>query len=107
MEKNEFPDLRSWIVATWSMLGGMIIAWIDSQPNWDDTGITAGMLFIVAGIAGYFHPKRFWFWAVLCGIWIPLVAILRRGDVLMLLVLLIPMGGSFSGTLIRRIIKGE
>ena len=26
---------------------GMAIAWVDSRPNWDDTGITAGTLFLM------------------------------------------------------------
>jgi hypothetical protein len=85
----------------------MVIAWIDSQPGWDDTGITAGMLFIVSGLAGCIDPKRFWLWALLTGIWIPVAAISRNGDIMMMLVLIITFGGSFSGSLIRKMVSKE
>jgi hypothetical protein len=107
MENNVFADFKFWITASLSTLGGMAIAFIDSQPGWDDTGITAAMLFIVSGLAGFFNPKKLWLWALLCGIWIPVVGIIRRGDFMMLIVLIITFGGSFSGGLIRKMVSGQ
>ena len=105
MEKSLLTDIKFWITAILSTLAGMIIAWIDSQPGWDDTGITAGMLFIASALAGFFYPRKAWLWAILCGIWIPVVAIQRRGDLIMFIVLIITFGGAYSGYLIRKIIK--
>ena len=31
---------------------GLLIAWVDSAPTWDDTGITAGMIFLTAAVFG-------------------------------------------------------
>jgi hypothetical protein len=28
---------------------GCFIGWVDTRPNWDDTGVTVGMLFLAAG----------------------------------------------------------
>jgi hypothetical protein len=34
-----------------SLAAGGVIAWVDTRPGWDDTGITAGALLIVSGLA--------------------------------------------------------
>jgi hypothetical protein len=99
--------INFWITAILSTLAGMAIAIIDSQPGWDDSGITAGMLFIASAIAGFVSPKRFWLWALLIGIWLPVAAISRNGDVTMLIVLIFSFGGSVSGFLISRIVRRE
>ena len=31
-------------------VASVVIAWIDTRPNWDDTGITAGLLLLSGGI---------------------------------------------------------
>jgi hypothetical protein len=110
INKEKMPGsgfIKFWITAILSTLGGMAIAIIDSQPNWNDSGITAGLLFIVSGIAGFVNPKRFWLWALLTGIWIPVAAITRNGDVTMFIVMIFTFGGSFSGKLIRRMVSKE
>lgn len=56
---------------------GMAIAWVDSRPSWDDTGITAGTIFIACALFGAISPKQAWQWALAVGIWIPLYGILH------------------------------
>ncbi len=99
--------INFWMTAILTTLAGMAIAVIDSQPNWDDAGITAGMLFLVSGIASFVNPKKLWLWALLAGIWLPVAAIARNGDITMFIVLIFSFGGSISGSLIRRIVKRE
>ncbi|HVN57466.1 MAG TPA: hypothetical protein VMT63_04160 [Bacteroidales bacterium] len=106
MEKSEISYLKFWITVILSTLVGMTIAWVDSQPNWDDTGITVAMLYISSGVAGFVSPKNPWLWALLCGIWIPVAGIARNGDLMMLLVLVVTFGGAYSGSVIRKMIKG-
>src|SRR5579871_6862609 len=36
---------------------GLAIAWVDSRPRWDDTGITVGVLFITSAILGAVSPR--------------------------------------------------
>ncbi len=43
---------RELIVATFAVAIGIAIAWVDTRPNWDDTGVTAGALVLTAGFAG-------------------------------------------------------
>jgi hypothetical protein len=30
---------------------GSVVAWVDTRPNWDDTGVTAGALVLSAAVA--------------------------------------------------------
>lgn len=85
---------------------GVAIAWVDSRPNWDDTGITAMSMAIASGILGLAAPKRPWLWALAIGIWIPLHQIANRPSVSAVLggcvILLFPMAGAYLGMFCRR-----
>jgi hypothetical protein len=105
MKNSALLNIRLWLTAIFSTACGMAIAWIDALPNWDDTGITAGMLFLSSALAGFITAEKLWLWALLTGIWIPVAAITRNGDALMLLVLIISFGGSYSGGLIRKMVS--
>ncbi|MFN8209775.1 MAG: hypothetical protein U0T33_02245 [Bacteroidales bacterium] len=100
-------SLKFWLTAFLSMLTGMLIAWIDARPGWDDTGITVAMLYLASALAGFITPQSPWLWALLTGLWIPVAAINRTGDVLMLIVLLVTFGGAYSGYLLHRIVFPE
>ena len=84
---------------------GIAIAWVDSRPNWNDDGITAGAMMLAAGVLGLIGPRRPWLWALLIGIWIPAHAIARApstGALAMLLVLIFPLVGAYIGMAVRR-----
>jgi hypothetical protein len=94
--------------AAWaSLLGialaaGALVAWIDARPGWDDTGVTAGMLFLAAAVLGFSWPGRAWVWALAVGGWIPARSIARHHSYAMLLVLLIPLAGAYLSVAARR-----
>ncbi len=81
---------------------GLAIAYIDSLPTWDDTGITAGVVFITAGILGALGPERPWLWAACVGGFIPLFGILHGWNWGSLLALGIALVGAYGGMLVRR-----
>jgi hypothetical protein len=84
---------------------GVAIAYVDSRPAWDDTGITAGTMMLVAGVLGLLGPRRPWTWALLIGIWIPAYAVARApsaGTLAMVLVLAFPFAGAYGGMALRR-----
>jgi hypothetical protein len=60
-----------WVLLAAAIAMGLAIAWVDSRPHWDDTGITAGSLLLSAGLLGLMGPRRPWLWALGIGIWIP------------------------------------
>ena len=61
-----------------AVLIGLLIAWIDSRPNWDDTGITAGMILLATAVFGALVPQRAWLFALAVGVWIPLAGIIQQ-----------------------------
>lgn len=84
-----------------SILAGLLIAWIDFRPGWDDTGITAGMIVLTAALFGYLHPAKPWIWALTVSGWIPLHAIILNSDFKMLLVTLFGFAGAYLGAAVK------
>ena len=80
---------------------GLSIAYMDSRPNFDDAGVTAGALLVSAAMLGMIGPQRPWLWALGVGIWIPLQGIALKHDFTMLIVLLFPLAGAYLGRLVR------
>ena len=52
--------VRTILIAVLGGLGGLAIAAVDSQPTWDDTGVTAAALFMLAGAASSVGGTRPW-----------------------------------------------
>ena len=54
---------------------GLAVAWMDSRPGFDATGITAGSLLITGYVAAFVARRRPWLWALAAGIWVPVFEI--------------------------------
>jgi hypothetical protein len=90
-----------------AVLIGIGIAYVDSRPSWDDTGVTAFALLTSAAVFGLARPQRPWLWALAIGIWIPLFALLRThaaGSLAMFVVLAFPLAGAYAGMAVRRML---
>ena len=97
-------DRSRWLYRTLFVVAialGVAIAWVDSRPNWDDSGITAGTLMVVAGmlgLAGIHGAGRVW--ALLVGIldsWCTRSRTRHQwAKLAMLAVLLFPMAGALT-----------
>ena len=81
---------------------GLLIAWVDSRPSWDDSGITAGMVFLTAAFFGALRPSRAPLWALAVGVWIPLFGIILHQNVGSLLALAVAFFGAYAGALARK-----
>lgn len=95
------PDLKFLLFLSLSFLSGIAIAWIDSRPGWDDTGITAGLIVVAAAVFGYLRPSRPWIWGLAVSGWIPLHAIVQTGDFKMLVVTLFGFAGAYLGAAVK------
>jgi hypothetical protein len=80
---------------------GLLIAYVDSRPNWDDAGLTALALLASSGLCGVLAPRRPWVWALAVGIWIPLVGIASARNYGSLLAILFAFAGAYSGMVVR------
>jgi hypothetical protein len=81
---------------------GLLIAWVDARPTWDDAGITAAMLVLAAALFGALRPSSAWLWALATGIWIPFWGILANHNYGSLLALIIAFLGAYGGAFARR-----
>ncbi len=86
---------------------GILIAYVDSRPTWDDAGITAGALLLGAAIIGFFIQRHPWVYGISIGMWIPLVQIYRAHDFSMLVILLIPLIGAYAGWGCRKALRNR
>lgn len=50
-----------------AVICGVTIAWIDTRPHWDDTGVTVGLVLLSAAVCGALSPPRAWLWALIIG----------------------------------------
>ena len=97
---------KSVILLSLATLSGLAIAWIDSQPTWDDTGITVIIVMLVAAIFGFFTSKKIWLTALAVSIWIPIVSIITTHDFGGLLALIPGFVGAYFGYFIKMATKG-
>jgi hypothetical protein len=84
-----------------ALMAGAAIAWVDSRPSWDDTGITAGALFLCSGFAAFLGLR---WWVSAAFVACPLILVEIRGAGWGLLVALaLTGGGSMLGALLHRL----
>jgi hypothetical protein len=95
--KGHVPML---MLGGFSVLAGGAIAWVDTRPSWDDTGVTAGALLVVAGIAAL-SGLRWWIAAVIVVCPLLLAEIGSAGWGL-LLAPAFTLVGALGGALLRR-----
>jgi hypothetical protein len=94
-----------------AVVAGVALAWLDTRPGYDDTGVTAVGLAVAAGIAVLVEGSGRILWAtalaVAVGIWIPLLEIAPPGSVGSLLALVFTAGGAALGWAILRGVAGS
>jgi hypothetical protein len=95
--------MRKWLFVI-AVILGLSIAYVDSRPTWDDTGITAFAILLSCGILGLINPRRPWIWALAVGAWIPLVSIFITHNYGGILALLFAFAGAYGGMAFRRIL---
>lgn len=97
------PSRRSALALLVPAIGlGLLYAWVDSRPTWDDTGITVGVLLLTTGALGALAPEHPWRWALAVGIWIPLLEIATGPNYASLIALVVAFIGAYLGMLVRR-----
>jgi len=79
------------------LLAGLLLAYVDALPKWDDTGILVGGLLLASGLLTFLGYRRPWLLALAVGLWIPLHDIYLTHDFRMLLVLIFPFVGAYLG----------
>jgi hypothetical protein len=81
---------------------GLAIAYVDSSPGWDDTGVSAAAVLGASGFFGLLYPARPWMWALAVGVWIPAYGIVREFNYASLLALVFSFAGAYAGAVVRK-----
>ena len=95
-----------WVLLVLAIVLGLGMAWVDSRPTWDDTGITAGVVLLASAAFAFVAPRRPWVWALAVGGPIPLLGIRAGGNVASLLALAVALVGAYGGALVHRAMYG-
>src|SRR5918994_5763951 len=83
---------------------GIVIAYVDSRPAWDDTGVTAFSLIAASALCGFASPRRPWRCALAVGMWILVFAMLGSASldaVVMLVIVMCTLVGAYAGATMR------
>ncbi len=97
-------SLWLWIVAALVLCAGMGIAWVDSRPTWDDAGVTAGVLVIVAAVGSLAQLPALLAAGLVAG---PLLVAELPGGTGVLLAVPFALAGACAGAFIRRLAVGS
>jgi len=88
-----------------AVIVGLAIAYVDSSPGWDDTGVTVGLLLLSSAVLGFLLPRYPWLIALAVGIWIPLVSIFITHNYGGVIALLFPFLGAYAGMFLQHLVK--
>jgi hypothetical protein len=94
--EERITRMQTVLLLAGALMGGLI-AFVDSRPTWDDTGVTVLALLVTAGLLGLISPGRPWKWALAVGMWLPLVEMILTHQAALLFVLIVPLIGAYAG----------
>lgn len=90
-----------------AVMAGCIIGWIDSRPNWDDTGITVVLVMLSSVGLGWVFPRYFWLWGFIIGGIIVGLNVVVSNNYQSIAALVIALFGSGIGALIAKSISPD
>ena len=93
----ERRTMKQKILLVAAVFFGLFVAYVDSRPTWDDTGITVFALLIGSGIIGLLAEKRPWLFGLAIGLWLPLWYIVTTHNLSMIIILAFPLIGVYVG----------
>ena len=106
--EKERNNLAQKLLLALAVLTGLFIAYVDSCPTWDDTGITAGAILLGSGLLTLLDYRRPWLIALAIGLWLPMYEIYVSRNFSLpnliffpLAILLIASIGAYGGWVVR------
>ncbi len=70
-EKERKNAMQKILLAV-AIFTGLFVAYVDSRPTWDDTGITVGAILLTSGLLTLLGHRKPWLIALAIGLWMPL-----------------------------------
>jgi hypothetical protein len=84
------------------ILLGLLIAYVDTSPRWDDTGISVIMLLVASLVCGAISLNKTWLIALSVGVWVPLFNIVSHQNYGSLIALIPAFVGAYIGSFLRK-----
>jgi hypothetical protein len=84
-----------------AVLAGLFALYVDTRPNWDDTGVLAGGILLICGLFALIGYQRPWLLALAVGAWIPMYDITVLHNFGSILALIIAFIGAYGGWVFR------
>lgn len=85
-----------------AILPGLMLAYIDSSPGWDDTGIEVFLLLAISGILSFTAKQKPWLVALAVSLWIPLSGMVFKGSFAGIVAFIPAFIGAYTGYLIGK-----
>ena len=92
----------AWLPAALSLALGCAIGFVDSRPTWDDTGITAGSIFLASLVVSAARPRSAWLTGLLIGVPVFAFNVALHGGFASAIAVVIALTGAGIGYLIGR-----
>jgi hypothetical protein len=90
----------AWLIAALSLAVGCTIGFVDSRPTWDDTGITAGSIFLASLFLSAARPRSAWLTGLLIGVPVVAFNVALHGGFASAIAVVIALAGAGIGYLI-------
>ena len=83
---------------------GVAIGYVDSRPTWDDTGITAGSVFLAAAALAIVRPRVAWLVGLAVGIPVPLFNVTLHGNFGSVMAIAVGLVGAGVGYVVGKMV---
>jgi hypothetical protein len=94
--------LRQFLLLIAALVFGLLIGWLDTRPQWDDTGITVVAVLLVSLLLGAATPSRPWFHGLVFGVTLAMIELGAGSIPGTVVTLLLALAGSLLGGVVRR-----
>lgn len=94
---------RDTLLAPLAAAIGLAVGYFDSQPTWDDTGITVSLILLTSAMVAGLSGRWPLLWALLIGAWVPIFEITGSAGPASLLALLAATLGAVAGYALVRV----
>ena len=93
---------KFWTTIIFACVIGFALAKIDTSKNWNDTGITVGLVLISSFIFGVIMPRLAWLWAIIIGGFIFSFNAIQNNNYGSAGAILFAFVGAYSGVLLKK-----
>jgi len=98
---NERITIMQKLLIGIAAVAGLFSLYVDTRPNWDDTGVLAFGILLVCGLLALIGFQRPWLLALVVGVWIPLHGVLITHNYGSIIALIIAFIGAYAGWAFR------